>query len=189
MNYRINLALLSLSAISTLAILSIFSSNIYAQQSNLTDNVSSETPKFFAIQHALSGFISKSNATSYTLELNNVSDKIILFSDRPDRIVKSISTQDFINNWKIRSNNHQSALPNVELVLDLESNRDTYVVELLNPIYQKQSKTLKYDILIDDSKTDLQNQFEEVTLVIDAISLDPEGISIANDKDNITNIL
>ena len=57
-------------------------------QENMTD---SEEPKFFVIQHAQSGSISEINETTYTLELNDVSDNTILFSDRPDRIVKSES--------------------------------------------------------------------------------------------------
>ena len=67
--------------------------SIYAKE-NMTDT----KYKFFAIQHAQLGSISKINETSYTLELNDVSDKMILFSDRPDRIVTSVSTFDFIGN-------------------------------------------------------------------------------------------
>ena len=66
---------------------------INAQENTTT---SEELIKFFAIQHAQSGSISEINATAYTLELNEVSDKTILFSDRPDRIVTSISTFEFI---------------------------------------------------------------------------------------------
>ena len=33
------------------------------------------------------------------LELNEVYDKTILFSDRPDRIVKSVGEFNFIENW------------------------------------------------------------------------------------------
>ena len=39
------------------------------------------------MQHAQSGLLSEINATTYSLELNDVSDKTILFSDRHDRIV------------------------------------------------------------------------------------------------------
>ena len=65
-------------------------------QENMTN---SEEPKFFAIQHANSGSITEINDTAYSLELNDVSDKTILFSDRPDRIVISESTSDFTGNW------------------------------------------------------------------------------------------
>ena len=53
---------------------------------------------FLFIQSAQSGSISEVNATTSTLELNDVSDKTIMFSDRPDRIVASVNTTDFIGN-------------------------------------------------------------------------------------------
>ena len=55
--------------------------------------------RFLMIQEAQSGSVSELNATTSTLELNDVSDKTILFSDRPERIVSSVNTTDFIGNW------------------------------------------------------------------------------------------
>lgn len=43
---------------------------------------------FLFIQHAQSGSVSEVNATTSTLELSDVSDKTIMFSDRPDRIYR-----------------------------------------------------------------------------------------------------
>jgi hypothetical protein len=54
---------------------------------------------FLSIQCAQSGSISELNAISYTLELDDVSDKTILLSERPDRIVPSVTTSDFVANW------------------------------------------------------------------------------------------
>ncbi|MGD1838448.1 MAG: hypothetical protein ACPKPY_10380 [Nitrososphaeraceae archaeon] len=54
-----------------------------------------EEPKFSAIQHANSGTISEINSIAYSLGLNDVSDKTILFSDWTDRIVTS-NTSDFL---------------------------------------------------------------------------------------------
>lgn len=182
MNYLKNIIfLLLLSSISSVATILLFSDNVHTQQTNLTENKSFKIPEFFAIQHAFSGSISKSNTSSYTLELNNISNKMILFSDSPNRLVKSISTEDFINKW-IKSDDLKSSPTKVELVLDLQSGQDSFVVELLNPIYQKQNKLLKYDILVNDSKTELQSQFGEVTLVIDSISIDPKYLSNASNQ-------
>ena len=50
---------------------------VYAQEENSTEHV----PKFFAIQHAQSGSLSEINETAYSLQLNDVSDKTILFSE------------------------------------------------------------------------------------------------------------
>ena len=57
--------------------------------------------RFLFIQGAQSGSISEVNATTSTLELSDVSDKTILFSDRPDRIVGSANTTDFTGNRSI----------------------------------------------------------------------------------------
>ncbi|MGD1836000.1 MAG: hypothetical protein ACPKQO_09800 [Nitrososphaeraceae archaeon] len=84
-----------LSTFSILVIGTYLSTIVYAQEEN-TNTL--KQPKFFAIQHAQSGSISEINETAYYLELNDVSDKTILFSDRPDRIVKSVSTAGFIDN-------------------------------------------------------------------------------------------
>ena len=69
---------------------------VYTQVENAT---STSEPRFLSIQHAKSGSIFENNAISYTLELNDVSNKTILFSDRPERIVTSVNTSDFVGNW------------------------------------------------------------------------------------------
>ena len=58
-----------------------------------------EESKLFSIQHAQYCSISEINETAYSLELNDVFYKTILFLDRLDRIVTSVSTDDFIGNW------------------------------------------------------------------------------------------
>ena len=80
----------------TLAVFTLIQSTNYvtAQGGNVTG------AKFLFIQGAQSGSVSEVNATTSTLELSNVSDKTILFSDRPDRIVASDNTTDFIGNWR-----------------------------------------------------------------------------------------
>ncbi|MGD1835314.1 MAG: hypothetical protein ACPKQO_06295 [Nitrososphaeraceae archaeon] len=177
-----NLILLIL--ISTLSIV-IGTSTVYAQENMTGGNVH----KFFAIQHAQSGTISeinvnftlsidvKSNNTiltgdksnSYQLVLNNVSDKTVLFSDRPNRIVASVSTADLIGNWSTAEDSFGVDAPNAVLVVDeQEEKQDIAIVELFNPVYEVYKKTLKYDI-IPENKTSigLPSQFGKTTLVID----------------------
>ena len=82
------------------------------------ENSTEHVPKFFAIQHAQSGSISEINETAYSLELNDVSDKTILFSDRPDRIVMSVSTANYIGNWTAGVDSFAVDGPNAVLVVD-----------------------------------------------------------------------
>jgi hypothetical protein len=61
-----------------------------AQGGNGNGNVTGA--RFLFIQGAQSGSISEVNATTSTLQLSYVSDKTIMFSDRPNRIVSSVDT-------------------------------------------------------------------------------------------------
>jgi hypothetical protein len=114
------------------------------------------------------------NATTFTLELSDETDKTILFSDRPNRIVASVSTTDFVCNWSTGSDSFAVDPPNAVLVLDDEEQRqDIAVIELYNPEYDSGANTLKYNISAENATAttttsiDLMNEFGQWTLVID----------------------
>ena len=138
---------------------------VYGQEENTTDHV----PKFFAIQHAQSGSISEINETAYSLELIDVSDNTILFSDRPDRIVTTVSTSDFIGNWSVGDDSFAINAPNAVLVVDeQEGMQEIAIIELFNPTYDSDKKILKYDVTPDNATSiELPSEFEESTLVMD----------------------
>ena len=99
-----------------------------------TGNNNMTEVKLLFIQGAESGSISEVNATTKTLQLNDVSDKTILFSDRPDRIVSATNTTDFIGNWSKGTNSFAIDPPNAVLVLDDEQQKqELAVIELYNP--------------------------------------------------------
>jgi hypothetical protein len=130
--------------------------------------------RFLFIQGAQSGSISEVNATTSTLELSDISDKTILFSDRPNRIVGSANTTDFIGNWSIGTNNFAVDPPNAVLILDdeVEQRQDLAIIELFNPVYDSEANTLKYDITAVNATTtttsiNLPGEFGQSTLVID----------------------
>jgi hypothetical protein len=132
--------------------------------------------KFLVIQTAQSGTLSQINATAYTLELRNVSDKTILFSDRPARIVTSQSTSNFVGNWSQGEDSFAADPPNAALVLDDEEQREELaVIELYNPEYDSAANTLKYDISAENATSastttsiNLPSEFGQSTLVIDS---------------------
>jgi hypothetical protein len=134
--------------------------------------------RFLFIQGAQSGSISEVNATTSTLELSDVTDKTILFSDRPDRIVGSANTTDFIGNWSIGTNNFAVDPPNAVLILDdeVEQRQDLAIIELFNPVYDSEANTLKYDIAAENATTttsiNLPGEFGQSTLVIDDDNVD-----------------
>ena len=137
-----NLTLVSLFL--TLSILFSVSGSIpgYAQEKNQTI----VEPQFLSLQHAQSGTISEINATFYKLELNQVTDKTIEFSERPDRIIKTISTEEFITEcWSLETpNNYQINPPNADLIIydnKLNTQMD-FIIEIFNPVYDKNENTL-----------------------------------------------
>jgi hypothetical protein len=139
-----------------------------------TGNNDTNGPKFLFIQSAQSGSISNVNATTYTLELNDVSDKTIMFSDRPDRIVAATNTTNFIGNWSTGPDSLAADPPNAVLVLDDEhQGQGSAVIELYNPRYDSEAKTLKYDMTAVNatattpSSIDLPSEFGQSTLMID----------------------
>ncbi|HEX5979257.1 MAG TPA: hypothetical protein VFY68_18380 [Nitrososphaeraceae archaeon] len=154
----------------TLGILVLIPSTNYVTTQGGNGNVTGA--KFLFIQGAQSGSVSEVNATTSTLELSDVSDKTIVFSDRPDRIVGSASTTDFIGNWSIGENNFAVDPPNAVLIIDdeVEQRQDLGVIELFNPEYDPEANTLKFDIAAENATTtsiNLPGEFGQSTLVID----------------------
>ena len=137
---------------------------------NTKINTTEHVPKFFAIQHAQSGSISEINETTYSLELNDISEKTILFADRPDRIVLSESTSDFIGNWSLGEDSFVVDSPNALLVVDNQDGQQfTAIVEVFNPIYDYNKKVLQYIVTPDNATSiDLPSKFIQTTMIVDA---------------------
>jgi hypothetical protein len=165
-----NLALLSMLPI--FVILISLPPTLQAQENATEPNV----PKFIAIQHAQSGSINEINSSSYSLELSNVSYKTILFSDRPDRIVSSVTTDNFIGNWSVGSDSFTVDPPNAVLVIDDVEGQNDIIIELLNPLYDVNKGILKYEIKTETIIPTSLREFGLTTLIIDA----SVGIGMSN---------
>jgi hypothetical protein len=76
--------------------------------------------EFLSIQNEQSGSISQINATAYTLELNNVANSTIVLSDRPERIVETVSTADFIGNWSTGPNDAPPAVVDTVIAIPID---------------------------------------------------------------------
>jgi hypothetical protein len=126
--------------------------------------------QFLAIQSAQAGSISQVNTTAYTLELNNVSDSTIMFSDRPNRIVESVSTSDFVGNWTTGPNSFAVDEPNDALIVENKQSGqlETVVIESFSPVYDPNTNTVTYTIMTDDATSiELPVEFGQAVLVID----------------------
>jgi hypothetical protein len=126
--------------------------------------------EFLSIQSAQSGSISQINETAYALELNNIANKTNLFSDRPNRIVESVSTADFVGNWTTGTNSFAADAPNDALTVEntQTGQLETAVIELFDPAFDTNTNTLTYTIMAENGTSiDLPSKFGESILVID----------------------
>jgi hypothetical protein len=155
--------------ISVLVFMSMFMTEVFAQVQKGT-NI--ESPQFLAIQHAESGTISEINSTSYVLELNDLANKTILFSDRPNRIVVTQTTQDFVGNWTSGEDSFQVDPPNAALVVLTEDQKDgVFEIELFNPLFDEDEKAIRYDFRVLGNVTsfpDLPTNLGKSVLIIDS---------------------
>jgi len=118
------------------------------------------TSPILSLQQANSGTISQINSTAYLLQLNDVSDKTVSFKDRPNRNVTSLTTEYFVDVWDMLKGAEESYAkvpPNAALIVDEiqkgEIQQDTFVIELYSPVYNKDTKILKYDFTVVDNST------------------------------------
>lgn len=158
-----------LSTISVFVGISLLMTEIFAQQGETGTNI--ESPQFLAIQHAQSGTISDINSTSYTLQLNDLADKTILFSDRPNRIVVTETTRAFVGNWTSGEDSFQVDPPNAALVLTDDQEDDVFEIELFNPTYNEDENAIRYDFSVLGNATsspDLPPNLGKSVLIIDS---------------------
>ncbi len=168
------IALAGISLMITLAV--IFHSHdvegtelLTVDRTNQTVNGNTTGVKFLSIQIAQSGSMSQINDTASVLELRDVSDKTILFSDRPYRIVTTIYTSDFIGNWSVGDDSFSEDAPNAVLVVDNLQEQDTSTMVLFDPVYDENKKTLRYEVSPDNTTSiELPRDLGKSTLIIDA---------------------
>jgi hypothetical protein len=161
---------LVLSLVSVITVISFFSIGFSQQGQSST---STESPQFLAIQHAQSGTISEINSTSFLLQLNDLADKSILFSDRPDRVVVTQSNQDFIGNWTSGQENLRMDPPNAVLVTD-DQKEDTIEIELYNPKYENDGKKISYEFTFLGNITtvsDIPKELGKSVLIVDSFPM------------------
>jgi hypothetical protein len=142
----------------------------------IEENLTASEPSFLFIQSAQSGSVSQINDTTYSVELNNVADKTISFSDRPYRIVETLDTSEFIGNWSSTEDSFAFDPPNVTFVV-LDNNvaatredvrEEIALLELSNPVYNENANTLTYDAQTDNSTSiNLPDDFGQAILIID----------------------
>jgi hypothetical protein len=81
-----------------------------------------------------------SGGAPFLLRLEGHSGQTIYFSDRPDRIVGAVPTEDFLETLGFTPFNP----PNAALVAEFASGQGVIVLELIEPVYDAAAATLTY---------------------------------------------
>jgi hypothetical protein len=135
---------------------------------NQTTNGNMTEVEFLSIQNSLSQI----NETAYTLELNNVANKTIMFSDRPEPVVETVSTADFVGNWSAGQNSFSTDKPNDALIVEntQTGQLDTAIVESFDPVYNTSTNTFTYTIMTEnETSINLPRELGQSVLVMDDV--------------------
>lgn len=113
--------------------------------------------------------------TSNTLTLTGISPTTIFFSDRPERIVGHIYTEDVIDIWSEGKDNLAEDPPNATLSIFGEDEIVNLVLELKNP--KMEGDKFTYDIILLDGE--IPDFGGRASLFIDPVGMPLTPISVA----------
>lgn len=144
---------------------------IYAsmqQEPEIQSAAMTEDVQFLFVQHAGSGSLEQ-DGDAYRLTLNDMSESTVRFADRPYRYVDSMATGSFVESWSFGDDSFADDPPNAALTINVAGGQKTVIVELLNPIYDEETRTLTYYAGgVGESITQSGiSKFGQATLVID----------------------
>lgn len=135
-----------------------------------------ESTKFYAIQHSESGSISEINSTTHSLQLDRVNEKTIVFYNSPYRMILTQNIESFIGNWTSMQVNLENNHPNAALVLVKEdgSEKDVFKIDLYNPNYDREAKSLHYDFTLfgNTNSSQLPEKFAATVLIVSDASME-----------------
>ncbi len=89
-----------------------------------------------------------------------MADKTILFSDRPNRIVVTKTTQDFVGDWTSGEDSFQVHPPNAALVILTDDQEDdVFEIELFNTTYDEDENAIRYDFTVLGNATSSESKW------------------------------
>ncbi|MBU0668263.1 hypothetical protein KJ951_01140 [Patescibacteria group bacterium] len=110
-------------------------------------------PMYVYVQHADSGsLLPVDGGDLYKLTLTGPSSQLIYFMDRPERLVLSVTIEDFLDAWNgllKDDSNLQSVSAAIEIA-DADSAGDVIIGMLISPVYDENANTITYDFMIDE---------------------------------------
>jgi hypothetical protein len=109
------------------------------------------------------------------LVLADANPNTLYFSDRPERIVGRVTTQDFVGHWATGADNFEQDPPNAVLTADNGDGAEEATLELRNP--RLDGSSLIYDVEILNGPASLDGEW--ASLFIDLIGRPLTPLSFA----------
>ena len=125
-------------------------------------------------------FLLVQNADGITLNdgvltLKNIAATTLYFSDRPERIVGRVTTQEYVNHWAVGDNNFKADPPNAVISMISETGAEDITVVLNNP--RLEGTDLIYNVEVLDGSSNFTGG--EAALFIDVIGRPLTPLSVA----------
>ena len=115
--------------------------------------------KYFFIATGQAGSI-----TENTLTINNINEKLVYFSDRPNRIAGKIKFDKFMEIWDKGNDSFKYDPPNAGISVKIKGEDKIGVIELLEPILIDNKITFK----IKKLDFDFVGDFESIVIFVDS---------------------
>ena len=159
-----------LKSVSTLLLLVIIATTTLSCKDKQTKEEASNEVQFLLVQNADGMTLSDGQ-----LRLKNIAPTTLYFSDRPDRIVGRVTTQEYVDHWSVGNNNFKADPPNAVIsVLDGLEVEDITVV-LTEP--QLEGADLVYNVEVLNGSTNINGG--AVALFIDVVGRPLTPLSVA----------
>jgi hypothetical protein len=131
---------------------------------------SSSEVEFLLVQNADSVVLNNGQ-----LRLKNIAPTTLYFSDRPDRIVGRVTTQEYVDHWAIGDNNFKSDPPNAVISVLLGEEAEDITVVLTEP--KLEGADLVYNVEVLDGSKSINGG--AVALFIDVVGRPLTPLSVA----------
>ena len=131
---------------------------------------------YLFFQNSSKARLTQQQKNSYTLTLNDSSDFVSYFTDRPSRESGVMKLSEFLAMWSDKKikNNFAENPPNVALVLVTEKGEhQSAIAELKDPVYRNGS--LSYQLNVINDKPLQPGELQHLSLFIDDIHWNPGG--------------
>ena len=156
--------------VTTIVLFLIIASTSLSCKDKQTKEETSNDVQFLLVQNADGMTLSDGQ-----LRLKNIAPTTLYFSDRPDRIVGRVATQEYVDHWSVGDNNFKADPPNAVISMISGTEPEDITVVLTEP--RLEGADLIYNVEVLDGSTNIAGG--ETALFIDVIGRPLTPLSVA----------